>query len=178
MNKKLVSVITTVGAFALGFIMFMISKGHVDKAMKMHEQLVSGFSEMSLLLSELMDAGTSGGTPKMMSFARWNQARAAEAVNKMREVCDYFEKVKVPSALKSKLSAVREGIPEMRRFLDSFEGMFKGTLIESEFNASVALMGQNAKQLAESGGFVKAEADFIIELKRLKSRTRRRFIWL
>lgn len=177
-RKKLISILTSVGAVALGLILFLISQSHINKALKKHERLASGFSEMYTLLSELKEAGEQGGKPQMLSFVRENKSRAAEAANKMREACDYYEKVRVPSALKSKLSAVREGIPEMRRFLDSFEGMFKGTLIESEFNASVALMGQNAKQLAESGGFVKAEADFIIELKRLKSRTRRRLIWL
>lgn len=177
MNKKLVSVLTTIGAFALGFIMFMISKGHVDKAMKMHERLGSGFSEMSALLNELVDAGNRGGMPQMLSFARENQTRALEATNKVREVCDYFEKVKVPSSLKSKLSAVREGIPEMRRFIDSFEGIFKGVMLESEFKAAVAVMGQNAERLAETGGFVKAEASFILELNRLRS-GRKRFIWL
>lgn len=176
MNKKLVSVITTAGAFVLGFVMFMISKGHVDKALKMHDRLASGFSEMYALLLELKDAGVQGGKPQMLTFARENKSRAAEAANKMREVCDYYEKVRVPSALKSKLSAVRTSIPEMRRFIDSFEGVFKGVMLESELKDAVATLARETQLLAETGGFIKAESSFISEMKRLRSR--RRFIWL
>lgn len=175
-RKKLISILTGVGAVALGLIMFLISQSHINKALKMHDRLALGFSEMYTLLSELKDAGEQGGKPQMLSFVRENKSRAAEAANKMREACDYYEKVRVPSALKSKLSAVRTSIPEMRRFIDSFEGMFKEVMLESELKDAVTALARDTKQLAETGGFITAEASFVSELKRLKSR--RRFFWL
>lgn len=175
-NKRFVSILSSVVSLVLGFTLFMIHKGHVDKAMKMHEQLASSMREMNAMLSELISAGTEGGMPQMLSAARSNQTRAAEAAKKMREVCDYFEKVKVPSSLKSELSAVRKGIPEMRRFIDSFEGLFGSVMIESEFMNAVEALGKNTEQLVETDGFARAEASFISELERI--RYRKGFIWL
>lgn len=175
-NKRSVSILSSVVAVVLGFTVFMIHKGHVDKAVKMHEQLASSMREMNAMLSELITAGTEGGVPRMLSTARSNKTRATEAANKMREVCDYFEKVSVPSSLKDELAAVRKGIPEMRRFIDSFEGLFGTALIESEFMNAVEALGQNTEHLVETDGFARAEASFISELKRI--RYRKGFIWL
>lgn len=177
-KKKLTSIISTVVAVALGLAMFLLTDGHIKKTKSVHEQMAAGFSEMRTLLSELMDAGTAGGMPAMLSYARSNKPRATEATNKLRAACDYFEKLRVPSSLKDELKAVRAGIPEMRSFADSFDAMFGGVMLESEFESAVADMGTRAERLVAADGFAQAEANFIKELNRLTSRSRSRFIWL
>lgn len=175
-KKKLGSLLSGVAALALGFIIAMISHSHVEKAKKMHDQIVSGVSEMSAMLKDLVAANEHGGAPQMLSYARQNKPRATEAANKIRKACDYFQKVHVPSSLKDELKAVRAAIPEMRSFADSFEAMFGGVMTESEFESAALEMGRRAERLVASDGFAQAEANFMKELNRLKSR--KHFIWL
>lgn len=175
-KKKLTSILSSVVAIALGVAMAMISNGHVKKAKSVHEQLAAGIREMSVMINDLAAAKNSGGAPEMLAYARQNKARATAAADKIRQSCDYFQKVRVPSALKDELKAVRAAIPEMRSFADSFEAIFGGVMTESEFNSAVMAMGTRAERLLASDGFAQAESNFIKELNRLKSR--RRFVWL
>lgn len=175
-KKKLTSIISTVVAIALGLTAFLLTDGHIKKTKSVHDEMVAGFSEMRTLLSELMDAGRSGGMPEMLSYARSSKPRATEAANKLRAACDYFEKLRVPSSLKDELKAVRAGIPEMRSFADAFDAMFGGVMLESEFESAVADMATRAERLVAADGFAQAEADFIKELNRLNSR--KHFVWL
>lgn len=167
---------SSVIALALGFAMAMISHSHVEKARKMHEQIVAGVSEMSAMIKELKSASEQGGAPQMLSYARQNKPRAKEAADKLRGACDYFQKVHVPSGLKDELKAVRAAIPEMRSFADSFEAMFGGVMTESEFESAAMEVARRAEKLTASDGFAQAEANFMRELNRLKSR--KRFLWL
>lgn len=170
------SIISALVSIALGLTMFFIHDGHMKKARETHSRLAAGISEMSTMMSELVDAANRGGAPEMLSYARNNKPRAAEAANKIRKSCDYFEKVRVPGALKDELKAVRAAIPEMRSFADSFEAMFGGAMIESEFMSAAEQMAIRAERLVASDGFAQAEAKFMVELNRLNSK--RRFVWL
>lgn len=175
-NKTRNSIISALVSIALGLTMFFIHNGHMKKVRAAHSQLAAGISEMSTMLTELLDARNSGGAPEMLSYARNNKPRATEAADKIRKTCDYFQKVRVPGALKDELAAVKAGIPEMRSFADSFEAMFGGVMIESEFVSAAELMGQRAERLVASDGFAYAEANFMQELYRLDKR--RGFVWL
>lgn len=112
----------------------------------------------------------------MLSYAISSKPRATEAANKLRGACDYFEKVRVPGALKDELAAVRAAVPEMRSFADSFEAMFGGVMLESEFMSAVEQMGLRAERLIARDGFAYAEASFMKELNRLDSS--KGFVWL
>lgn len=175
-RKRAISIISTVAAFALAFAAVMITNGHVKKAGKMHEQLAAGIREMSALVNELKDARNQGGAPQMLLYARNNKERAVEAADKIRRACDYFRKVRVPSGLKDEIKKVRETVPEMRSFADTFEGVFGEVMTEKEFESALINVARRAEQLSEPGGFAYAEAEFIKKLNRLKSR--KRFIWL
>ena len=123
-KKKRNSIISVVVSIALGLTMFMLTDSHVKKAEKMHVQLAAGIMEMSAMISDLADAKNRGGAPEMLAYSRQNKARATAAADKIRQTCDYFEKVRVTGSLKDELRAVRAAIPEMRGFADSFEAMF------------------------------------------------------
>lgn len=170
------SIISALISIALGLTMFFLHEGHMKKARETHSRLAAGISEMGTMMNELVDAANRGGAPEMLSYARNNKPRAAEAANKLRGACDYFEKVRVPGALKDELAAVRAGIPEMRSFADSFEAMFGGVMLESEFVSAAEQMGLRAERLVASDGFAYAEAKFMKELNRLDSQ--RGFVWL
>lgn len=170
------SIISALVSIVLGLTMFLLHEGHMKKAREAHSRLAAGISEMNTMMNELLDAAKRGGTPEMLSYARNNKPRATEAANKMRKSCDYFEKVRVPGSLKDELAAVRAGIPEMRSFADSFEAMFGGVMIESEFMSAAEQMAIRAERLVASDGFAVAEAKFMTELNRLNSK--RGFLWL
>lgn len=175
-RKRQASILSSVIAIALTLGMLFLTESHVKKARSMHELIVSGVSEMSAMLKELVAANEQGGAPQMLSYARQNKPRATEAADKLRKACDYFQKVRVPSSLKDELRTVKAGIPEMRSFADSFEAMFGGVMTESEFESAAKEMGRRAERLVASDGFAMAEAKFMQELNRLKSK--RRFVWL
>lgn len=175
-KKKLTSLIATLVGVAIALGAILITDSHVKKARSMHELIVAGISDMSAMLKDLVAENNRGGAPQMLSYARQNKPRATEAADKIRKACDYFQKVHVPSSLKDELKAVKAGIPEMRSFADAFEAMFGGAMTESEFESAALEMGRRAERLVASDGFAYAEANFMSELNRLKSR--RRFVWL
>ncbi|MDE6726584.1 MAG: hypothetical protein K2J80_01435, partial [Oscillospiraceae bacterium] len=137
---------------------------------KQNDILANSFTELMRIVDEIIDAKNTGGMPKALAFVRDNKARASEAVKNLRGVCDYFEKVKVPGKLKGELAAVRAGIPDMRRFLDKYENMFREVMLESEFLGYVREMSESVSFLEGDGNFIIAEQEFMRKLKRLKSR--------
>lgn len=180
MNKKTVSILSTVGAIVLGLVLFLISQGNIKKAEKQNEIFADNFTELMKITEEIVDSYRAGGMPKALAFVRDNKERAANAVANLRGVCDYFEKVNVPKKLKAKLENVRAGIPDMRMFLDKYENMFRGVMLESEFKGYVSEMSNAASALKEDGNFIIAEQEFIRELSRLRRESSRynRFMWL
>ena len=117
--------------------------------------------------------------PKTLTCVRENKERAVKAVDNLRGVCDYFEKVKVPGKLKVKLTAVRAEIPDMRLFLDKYENMFGDVMLESEFKGYVREMSEAATSMLENeGGFIIAEQEFMRELKRLDDNRKGGLMWL
>lgn len=152
----------------LAFVLVMISFGNIKKAEKQNDILADNFTELLRIADEIVDANRTGGMPKTLTYVRENKDRAVKAVENLRGVCDYFEKVTVPGKLKGKLEKVRAGIPDMRRFLDRYENMFHDVMLESEFKGYVSEMSEAASSLKEDGNFIIAEQEFMRELKRLK----------
>lgn len=152
----------------LAFVLVMISFGNIKKAEKQNDILADNFTELLRIADEIVDANRTGGMPKTLTYVRENKDRAVKAVENLRGVCDYFEKVTVPGKLKGKLEKVRAGIPDMRRFLDRYENMFHDVMLESEFKGYVSEMSESASALKEDGNFIIAEQEFMRELKRLK----------
>lgn len=180
MNKKTIPILSTVGAIVLGLVVFLISNGNIKKAEKQNEILAENFAEMLKITEEIVDSYRAGGMPQTLTFVRENKDRAVKTVENLRGVCDYFEKVKVPKKLKVRLENVRAGIPDMRRFLDKYENMFHGVMLESEFKGYVGEMSKAASALKEEGSFIVAEQEFMRELSRLRRGSSRynRFFWL
>lgn len=82
-RKRQASILSSVIAIALTLGMFFLTESHVKKARSMHELIVSGVSEMSAMLKELVAANEQGGAPQMLSYARQNKPRATEAAKKL-----------------------------------------------------------------------------------------------
>ena len=177
-KKKLISILSGICPIVIALAMFFISHHHIDTARKMHERLTAGITEMTRLTSGISEAGRKGGKPQMLAYVRDNKPKAAEAANTVREVCDYYEKLKVPSALKDKHSAVREAIPQMRYFVNLFEGMFKEVMLESEFEAAVSAAAAGAESLAENDGFILSEQAFFSEMERIERQRKSGLVWL
>lgn len=170
-KKTLISVLTTgtVGV-VMALVLFTVSRGNIKKAEAQNEIMAESFTELVRIADEIVTANREGGMPKALAFVRDNESRAAKAVESLRGVCDYFEKVTVPRSLKDELEKVRAAIPAMRDFLDKYENMFHGVMLESEFKAYVSAMSESVSGLEGDGGFIIAEQEFMRKLKRLKSR--------
>ncbi len=176
-KKKLVSIVTTAVAIIIGIAMVLVSHNNIKTAEKNNSLLADNFTELLKITEEILDAKKTGGAPRMLNYVRENKTRAVNAVNNVRSVCDYFEKVKVPKSLKNELAEVREGIPAMRTFLDKYENMFHEVMLESEFMSYVGEMSGSAES---SAGFVAAEQKFMRKLKSLRQNSSRynHFWWL
>lgn len=170
MKKKLITVISTVAPLVIALVLVMISFGNINKAEKQNEIFAENFTELLRIVDEITETHSKNGMPKTLAYVRENKERAVKAVENLRGVCDYFERVTVPGALKDELEDVRVCIPAMRSFLDKYENMFHGVMLESEFKGYVHEMSASAKVLEESGNFIFAEQEFMRKLDRLKSR--------
>lgn len=170
MDKKLKSVISIAAAVLLAIIPVVISQHNISKAEKQNDILAENFTELVRIAGEIADTYRANGMPKTLTFVRENKGRAVKAVENLRGVCDYFEKVKVPRKLKDELAKVRAGIPDMRNFLDKYENMFQDVMLESEFKAYVSEMSKSVSALQESGSFIIAEQEFMRAMKRLRGR--------
>lgn len=170
MNKKLISILSGIGSVVLAFVLFMISHSNIKKAEKQNDILAENFTELTRIANEIVEANRAGGMPKTLMCVRENKDRAVKAVENLRGVCDYFEKVKVPNKLKDELAKVRAGIPDMRNFLDKYENMFQDVMLESEFKTYVFEMSDSVSALGESGSFIIAEQELMRELNRLRER--------
>lgn len=177
MNKTLRNIISAVVTLLIPLVLVLISHHNITTAKSHDKALYEGFSEISRITSDIIEANRSGGMPQTLNYVRENKSRAVEAVEKMRSVCDYFEKVTVPGKLKDELAAVRAAIPDMRCFLDSYENMFHEVMLESEFMSYVHEMSQSAAALDDNGGFFYAESAFMKKLGRLRDR-RHGLLWL
>ncbi len=178
-KKKLISIASTVLAVIMGVTMALVSHNNIKKAENMNTLFAENLTELLKIADEIVDANKSG-RPNVLNFVRENKSRAVEAVNNLRTVCDYFEKVNVPKSLKDELVAVRTGIPAMRTFLDKYENMFHDVMLESEFLSYVHEMSVSVTALQDDGSFIYAEQNFMRKLKSLRQRSSRynRFMWL
>lgn len=175
MKKSAVfSILSVVVSAIVAVTLFMISHGNIKKAEENNELLAVNFTEIFRVLKDIANAG---GRPQMLASVAENKPTAVKAVNELRSVCDYFENVKVPGALKTELTEVRAAIPVFRRFLDKFENMFQDVMLESEFKAYVHESSVAAETLADENGFLMAEQRFMRKLKRLDE-GRDPFLWL
>lgn len=156
----------------IAFVLFMVSHGNIKKAEENNELLAVNFTELGRVLEDI-----TGGRPQMLASVRENKTRAVNAVNNLRKVCDYFEKVKVPGNLKTELAEVRASIPGFRRFLDKFENMFQDVMLESEFRSYVNELSDVVGTLTDENGFLLAEQRFMRKLKQLGDR-RGGLMWL
>lgn len=156
----------------IAFVLFMVSHGNIKKAEENNELLAVNFTELGRVLEDI-----AGGRPQMLASVRENKTRAVNAVNNLRKVCDYFEKVKVPGNLKTELAEVRASIPGFRRFLDKFENMFQDVMLESEFRSYVNELSDVVGTLTDENGFLLAEQRFMRKLKQLGDR-RGGLMWL
>lgn len=166
-KRTLISTLSVVGAFLTAFVLFMISRGNIKKAEENNELLAVNFVELGLILDDIASAG---GRPQMLASVLENKPRAVKAVNNLREVCDYFETVKVPGKLKTELIEVRAAIPGFRRFLDKYENMFQDVMLESEFVAYVNEMSDSVEAIAGDNSFIMAEQRFMKKMQRLDDR--------
>lgn len=166
-KRTLISTLSAVGAILIAFVLFMISRENIKKAEKYNELLAVNFVELGMVLEDIAGAG---GRPQMLASVRENKPRALNAVNNLREVCDFFEMVKVPGNLKTELAEVRAAIPSMRRFLDKYENMFQDVTLESEFIAYVNEMSNSVEAIAGDNSFIMAEQRFMRKMKRLDDR--------
>lgn len=173
-KKTLVPILSAVGTFLAAFVLFMISRGNIKKAENNNELLAVNFTELCKVLEDIAGAG---GRPQMLASVRENKSRAVNAVNNLRSVCDYFEKVKVPGKLKSELADIRAGIPAMQRFLDKYENMFQDVMLESEFKSYVNEMTIAVSALEDDNSFILAEQRFMRKMKLLDNR-KGGLIWL
>lgn len=173
-KKTIIPILSVICSFLTAFVLFMISRGNIKKAEKYNELLAVNFAELAVVLEDIAGAG---GRPQMLASVLENKPRAVKAVNNLREVCDYFEKVKVPGNLKTELIEVRAAIPGFRRFLDKYENMFQDVMLESEFIAYVNDMGDSVEAITDDNGFIMAEQRFMKKMKRLKD-SRRGLMWL
>lgn len=178
-KKKSISIATTAVAVIMGIAMALISHNNIKKAENMNTLFAENLTELLKIADEIVEANK-GGRPNVLNCVRENKPRAVEAVNNLRTVCDYFEKVNVPKSLKDELVAVRTGIPAMRNFLDKYENMFHEVMLESEFLSYVHEMSVSVSALQDDGSFIYAEQSFMRKLKNLQQRSSRynRFIWL
>lgn len=178
-KKKLISIASTAVAIIIGITMALVSHNNIKKAENMNSLFAESLTELVKISNEIV-AANKGGRPNVLNFVRENKSRAVKAVNDLRTVCDYFEKVKVPKSLKDELAAVRKGIPAMRTFLDKYENMFHEVMLESEFLSYVHEMSVSVSALQDDGSFIYAEQDFMRKLKRLRQNSSRynRFVWL
>ena len=177
MKKKAITIISSAAPFVMALVLILISSGNINKATKQNEILADNFTELVRIVDEITTAFRDGGMPKTLEFVRDNKERAAKAVEELRGVCDYFEKITVPGALKDKLEAVRAGIPAMRDFLDKYENMFHAVMLEREFKEYVSEMSASVSELENEGSFIIAEQAFMRELNRLNSR-KKGLMWL
>lgn len=177
MNKMIRNVISAAGALLIPLVLVLISYNNIKTAKSHDKTLYESFSEISRIASGIIEANRSGGMPETLNYVRENKSRASEAVDKMRSVCDYFDKVTVPKALRDELDAVRGAVPDMRRFLDSYENMFHEVMLESEFMGYVHEMSESVSALENEDSFFRAEAAFMKKLDRLRDR-RRGLLWL
>lgn len=178
-KMKLVSIIASSMGLVLWLVTALVSQYNIKTAEKQNDIFAENFTEMLRIVDEITDTYKASGMPKALSFVRENKNRAVKAVNGVRSVCDYFETVTVPGALKDELEKVRATLPEMRRFLDKYENMFHEVMLESEFKAYVREMTESLSAFEENGGFIIAEQDFMRELEWLKDRNRRKkLLWL
>lgn len=173
-KKTIIPMLSVICSFLMAFVLFMISRGNIKKAEENNELLAVNFVELGLILDDIASAG---GRPQMLASVRENKPRAVKVVNNLREVCDYFETVKVPGKLKTELIEVRAAIPGFRRFLDKYENMFQDVMLESEFVAYVNEMGDSVEAIAGDNSFIMAEQRFMKKMKRLKD-SRRGLMWL
>lgn len=171
-KRTLISTLSSVGAILIAFVLFMVSHGNIKKAEENNELLAVNFTELGRVLEDI-----TGGRPQMLASVRENKTRAVNAVNNLRKVCDYFEKVKVPGNLKTELAEVRASIPGFRRFLDKFENMFQDVMLESEFRSYVNELSDVVGTLTDENGFLLAEQRFMRKLKQLGDR-RGGLMWL
>lgn len=175
MKKSAVfSILSAVVSLITAFTLFMISRGNIKKAEENNELLAVSFTETARILGDIAGAG---GRPQMLLSVSENKSRAVKAVNELRSVCDYFEKVKVPGVLKTELAQVRASIPGFRRFLDKYENMFQDVMLESEFKAYVNELSDTTGTLTDENGFLMAEQRFMRKLKQLDE-GRDVFLWL
>lgn len=178
-NKKvLTAVLSTILAALLAIIPIAATESNVKRAERQNSIFAENFTELTKIANEIVSAKREGGMPKALSCVRENEQRAIKAVRELRGVCDYFEKLSVPKSLKSKLEKVRETLPAMRNFLDRYENMFHGVMLESEFIGYVGEMSAAAEAMGEDGGFIVAEQEFMREMKRQRERTRNGLVWL
>lgn len=178
-NKKvLTAILSAILAVLLAIIPIAATERNVKRAERQNSIFAENFTELLKIADEIVSAKREGGMPKALSCVRENEQRAVKAVRELRGVCDYFEKLSVPKSLKSKLEKVRETLPAMRGFLDKYENMFHGVMLESEFVGYVGEMSAAAEAMGEDGGFIFAEQEFMREMKRQQERTRNGLVWL
>lgn len=178
-NKKVFTgILSAILAVLLAIIPIAATEHNVKKSERQNRIFAENLTELTKIANEIVNAKREGGMPKALSCVRENEQRAIKAVRELRGVCDYFEKLSVPKSLKSKLEKVRETLPAMRGFLDRYENMFHGVMLESEFVGYVGEMSAAAEAMAENGGFIVAEQEFMREMKRLHERTRNGLVWL
>ena len=171
MNKKLLSIISTAAAIVLALVMILLSEHNIKTARNNDELLDSGMDEIFALTDGMSE---SGNMPHTLEYLRQNRERAQKAINDIRSVCDYYEKVTVPNKLRNQLTKVRAGIPAMRRFLDSYEKFFNSTL-ESEFRENAIIAADLVDGMRES--FYIAEKEFITQMNELRHR-KQGLLWL
>lgn len=178
-NKKVfTAVLSAILAALLAIIPIAATESNVKKAERQNSIFAENLTELTKIADEIVTAKREGGMPRALSCVRENEQRALNAVRELRGVCDYFEKLSVPKSLKSKLEKVRETLPAMRGFLDKYENMFHGVMLESELVGYVGEMSAAAEAAMEDGGFIVAEQEFMRELKRQQERTGNGLIWL
>lgn len=166
-KKTIIPILSVIVSFLTAFVLFMISRGNIKKAEENNELLAVNFTELGAVLEDIAGAG---GRPQMLASVSKNKPRAVKAVNNLREVCDYFETVKVPGRLKTELAEVRAAIPGFRRFLDRFENMFQDVMLEREFAAYVSELGDTVEVLTGDDSFIMAEQRFMKKMQRLEDR--------
>ena len=172
MNKKIISIIVTSVAIVITVIVTIVTSHNTKTAKKFDKLYNSAISEIFVMVDGLDKCTT---TQKMLGYVMQNKDRAKNAIDDIRSVCDYFEKVHVPSRLKSELAAIKNSLSDMRKFVDSIESVFTATLI-SDMQEKCLVTADYVDKAKE---FAEAEKSFFDKLDRLRNRGKKfSFVWL
>lgn len=176
MDKKTKSIIASVFAavlFAFTIVGKIITNSHLDNT---REQAQNYNADLKTLSSLIKEANTLSSSNRV-EYIKNSERSAKLAIEDIRKVLDYFEKLRVPSKLSAEYRDIKAAIERERGFMNAIEQMFEARSDE-EFRAA-ALAAANTNSEADDG-FAMSLSRFIKKMENCVDtrRERRKFLWL